>query len=83
MNITKENVTFGDAIEALKQGKKAARQGWNGKGMFIKLIHAGNATHLGYDMQDCIGMKTANNLMQPGWLASQNDILSNDWVILE
>lgn len=31
-------------------------------------------------MQDCIGMKTADNKMQPGWLASQIDILSEDWM---
>ena len=30
-----ENQNFGQAIEALKQGKRVARQGWNGKGMFI------------------------------------------------
>ena len=30
-----ENLKFGDAIEALKEGKRVSRQGWNGKGMFI------------------------------------------------
>ena len=30
-----ENLNFGQAIEALKQGKRIARQGWNGKGMFV------------------------------------------------
>ena len=29
--------TFGEAIEALKQGKKVARKGWNGKGMYLWL----------------------------------------------
>ncbi len=78
-----DNLTFGLAIEALKKGHKVARQGWNGKGMWLKLIPAGNAMYCGYDMQDCIGMKTANNVMQPGWLASQTDILAEDWVIVE
>jgi hypothetical protein len=32
-----KNTTFGDAIEALKQGKRVAREGWNGKGMFLFL----------------------------------------------
>lgn len=76
-------MNFGLAIEALKAGKKVARAGWNGKGMYITLIKAGNAMYQGYDMQDCIGMKTADNKMQPGWLASQADILSDDWLIIE
>ncbi|WP_036120791.1 DUF2829 domain-containing protein [Lysinibacillus sphaericus] len=76
-------MNFGQAIEALKDGKKVARNGWNGKGMYITLIKAGNAMHQGYDMQDCLAMKTANNLMQPGWLASQNDMLSEDWEVVE
>ena len=29
---------FGKAIEALKAGKKVAREGWNGKGMFLFLV---------------------------------------------
>lgn len=73
---------FSEAIALLKQGHKVARAGWNGKGMYITLIPAGNAMFQGYPMQDCLGMKTANDLMQPGWLASQNDMLSEDWGIV-
>ena len=79
----REPMDFGEAIRKLKEGKKVARQGWNGKGMYITLIPAGNASFQGYDMQDCIGMKTANDVMQPGWLASQNDMLAEDWCIVE
>lgn len=79
-------MTFGEAVEALKAGSRVARAGWNGKNMWLVLIRAGNAMHVspagGFDMQDCVGMKTADNKMQPGWLASQADILSEDWVIL-
>jgi len=73
---------FGLALKLLKEGHKVARKGWNGKGMWLKLIPAGNAMYQGYPMQDCIGMKTANSLMQPGWLASQADMLADDWVVL-
>jgi len=79
----KKNLTFGDAIALLKQGYKVAREGWNGKGMHITLIPAGNAMFQNYDMQDCIGMKTADNKMQPGWLASQSDLLAEDWCVVE
>lgn len=79
-------LTFGDAIEALKAGRRVARKGWNGKGMWLVLIRAGNAMHItrhgSFDMQDCIGMKTATNVMQPGWLASQADMLAEDWEVV-
>lgn len=70
-------------IKALKEGKKLARKGWNGKEMYITLIPAGNAMFQGYPIQDCVGMKTANNLMQPGWLPSQVDMLAEDWEIVD
>lgn len=88
-NLIKEEVRamepsdFGWALRMLKNGKKVRREEWNGKGMYITLIPAGNARHQGFDMQDCIGMKTVNNLMQPGWLASQPDMLAEDWMIVE
>ncbi len=78
---------FGDAVRALKAGERVARAGWNGKGMWLALISPGNAmyTRMGvgsFDMQPCIGMKTADNNMQPGWLASQADMLAEDWAIV-
>lgn len=79
-------MTFGEAIEAIKRGERVSRHGWNGKGMWIVLINPGNAMHKSaagsFDMQPCIGMKTADGLMQPGWLASQADILSEDWSVV-
>lgn len=78
--------TFGEALAALKQGRRVARRGWNGKDMWLVLIRAGNAIFRSeagdFDVQDCIGMRTAQGQMQPGWLASQADLLSDDWVIL-
>jgi len=79
-------MTFGDAIEAMKRGERVSRKGWNGKGMWLVLIMPGNAMHVssagGFDMQPCIGMKTAQNTMQPGWLASQADMLASDWEVV-
>lgn len=79
-------LTFGMAIEALKKGMRVTREGWNGKGMWLILIRAGNAVHNSphgsFDMQDCIGMKTTQDVMLPGWLASQTDMLAEDWEII-
>lgn len=78
---------FGQAIVELKAGNRISRVGWNGKGMWLALIHPGNAMFAKYGervpMSPCIGMKTVKGDMQPGWLASQADILAEDWVIVE
>jgi hypothetical protein len=85
--MSSELMTFSIALELLKKGERVARAGWNGKGMWIVLIHPGNAVHVSragsYDMQPCIGMKTADGVMQPGWLCSQNDMLADDWVLVD
>lgn len=78
-----DGMTFGMAIEALKQGDIAARAGWNGKGMYIALVNKAeweimNAT---LPLRDFIVMKTADGDLVP-WLASQTDILAEDWTLL-
>ena len=67
---------FGKAIAALKSGKFVARQGWNGKGMWLGLQvpDAHSKMTLPY-----IYMKTAQDDLVP-WLASQTDMLAEDWV---
>ena len=69
---------FGQAIEALKSGKRVARSGWNGKGMWLELQRpdAHSKMSLPY-----IYMKTADDHLVP-WLASQTDMLSDDWTVL-
>ena len=84
-------VTFGLAIEAMQLGQRVARAGWNGKGMWLGLVRGyefhpteGRAITfaLGCTKLPWIGMKTADNCLVP-WLASQTDMLAEDWVILE
>lgn len=92
-------VTFGEAIEALKRGKRVARTGWNGKGMYLWLLPAAQVKaewcreyHLkalaeanGGEIE-CLGsirMLTADKKVLTGWLASQTDILAEDWVIID
>jgi hypothetical protein len=88
---------FGTAIAFLKEGYKIARKGWNGKGMWIVLmpelyleagiVNGRTSKHLGegvdLDSQPYIAMFTAAKQWQPGWLASQSDILAVDWVIVK
>lgn len=87
-------MNFGQAIEALKEGQDVQREGWNGKGMFLRLVNPPQSASPSDTMYEVtfeyytleakllpwIGMKTADNCFVP-WLASQTDILSEDWKI--
>ena len=91
-------MNFGKALEALKQGNKVAREGWNGKNMFLILVKGTEAlkpypntpydTVVQYTKQEKINilphidMYTAQGDMLPGWLASQTDMLAEDWQII-
>lgn len=70
---------FGQAIEAMKDGKRVSRSGWNGKGMWIALQvpDAHSKMSLPY-----IYMRTVPGDLVP-WLASQSDMLAEDWSVFE
>ncbi|MEE8875950.1 DUF2829 domain-containing protein [Pseudomonas helleri] len=80
-------MSFGLAIEALKLGKRVARAGWNGKGMWLKLVPEELAEAISFQHEALrplpwIGMKTADQCFVP-WLASQTDVLADDWQLVE
>ena len=112
--LERENLAFGEAIEALKKGYRVSRKGWNGKGMFLflhemmevkkddKILASPVNTVKGekqcvyietlnelkekngsVKFMPVICMKAANDEVVVGWLASQTDMLSNDWIIFE
>ena len=73
-----ELISFSKAIEALKLGVKVARQGWNGKNMYVELQ---NPTELSKMTRPYLFMKTADEQLVP-WLASQTDLLAEDWFLI-
>lgn len=82
-----DGLNFGLALEALKAGKRVARAGWNGKGMWLHLVQSHHWTFTdgkqdNFALLPFIAMKTAQEQTVP-WLASQTDMLSDDWAILE
>lgn len=86
------SMPFGDALEAMKDGKRVAREGWNDKGMYIFLAYepdfntpADLSAFADKDVEvgDMIVMKTAQDTFAPGWLASQADMLAEDWFVVE
>ncbi len=87
-------MNFGDAIKAMKEGKKVSREGWNGKGMFVYMMDgypdgvvANEETKrkTGFDaviIRPYFAMLDATGQIVVGWLASQTDMLAEDWGII-
>ena len=85
--------SFSVALEELKSGKKLARSGWNGKGLFVFLVQGSTfkvsrapllgiypeGTEINYHAH--IDMRTADGQIVP-WLASQTDVLAEDWEVV-
>lgn len=83
-------MNFGKVLECLKEGRKVSRKGWNGKKQYIEL-----ATNISYKNADgkiinteheAIGNKAiafvGTSGVQMGWLASQADMLAEDWEVV-
>lgn len=81
-------MNFGLALEAAKKGAKIARKGWNGKGIFVKVqvLEEHSEMTSPYLYIDTTGLQTDNAFAPKNrvpWLASQTDLLADDWVIVE
>lgn len=84
---------FGQALDWLQKRKKVTREGWNGKGMFLYYVPANEYDAVTDIAKEAfpsgkvpygayIAMKTAQNNVVP-WLASQTDILAEDWCVID
>jgi hypothetical protein len=87
-------MTFGDAVHMLKLGKKVARFGWNGKGMFVYLVpaasypvqtgaaksHFGEGALVPYNAY--LAIKNVDDTVST-WVPSINDVLAEDWRVLD
>lgn len=91
MGKLENRLTFGGALEALKAGKKVARNGWNGKSQYVELATNVSYKNTNGEIINCeheaIGNKAlafvGTSGVQMGWLASQADMLAEDWCIVE
>lgn len=86
-------MNFSEALDHIKQGKKVARDGWNGKDMFVFLVPGSvfkvnrppllgiypEGTEITYRAH--IDLRTADGQIVP-WIATQSDLLADDWVEL-
>lgn len=88
-------MNFGDAVESAKSGKKITRRGWNGKGMYVVYQkgypdgipcnkNTADALHVREGtvvvVRPYLQMMCADGTLQM-WLASQSDILADDWEV--
>ena len=85
---------FGEALRLLKQGKKVARKGWNGKGQFVYYIPADRyvaKTDAAKSVMDedgkvsyraYLALKTAQGDIAT-WVPSISDCLAEDWEVVE
>ena len=80
-------MTFGEAINAAKEGRRIAREGWNGKEQYVELATCISYVNAKGEVVNCehdaIGNKAlafvGTSGVQMGWLASQSDMLAEDW----
>ena len=87
-------MNIGQAVVAMESGCKVARQGWNGRGMFLFLVPGSTfkvnrapllgiyeeGTEINYHPH--VDMRTADGMIVP-WLCSQSDLLAKDWYVVE
>lgn len=90
-------MSFGDAIKLVRRGMRMARSGWNGKGMYVFLAtdvefntdadvpefcELFETVDRPVEIENVLILRTARGTFQPGWLASQADMLADDWYLV-
>lgn len=73
-------MNFGQAIEALKDGERVFREGWNGKGMHLTYVEGWKSDELCIETVPHITLSTAEGQIIP-WTASQTDVFAEDWTV--
>lgn len=84
-------MNFGEAIIAVKEGKKIQREGWNGKNQYVELATCISYKNANGEIVNADHDAIGNNALafvgtsgvQLGWLASQADMLANDWKVTD
>ena len=77
-----DGMTFGLALEALQQGKRVARTGWNGVGLWLEYIQARGVDLAFIRMSYPVHSRAYPEGARVPWLASQTDMLATDWVVV-
>ncbi len=88
-----QSVRFGKALDALLEGKRVRRSGWNGQGMFLYYVPANSYPAQTDAAKNCFGdevpygayiaIKTQQGSVEAGWRPTNPDMFSDDWEILD
>ena len=89
-----DSFDFSEALRLLKDGKKVARTGWNGKGQWVRIFYPGTDKQFSIHEHEpdpkigdsgtfmpFFGLHNASNQFIP-WQPSQGDMLANDWQVI-
>lgn len=79
--INLEEADFSDALMWLKEGKRIARKGWNGKGQYCYMVPEYYAPECAKTYGAYFVLKNAQNIIVP-WVPSVGDLLATDWVVV-
>lgn len=73
-------MNFGQALESLKRGAKVAREGWNGKGLYVQLHKGGD-----YEFSELLPFFVIKNVKNSfnTWVPSVSDCLAEDWELVD
>jgi uncharacterized protein DUF2829 len=69
---------FSDALAALKDGERVAREGWNGRDMYVEMQEPDEQSKM---RRPYLYMSPADGELVP-WVASQTDLLAEDWYVI-
>ena len=77
---------FGEALKTLKEGKKVARAGWNGKGQFVEKYGPYSICHPENNelrtSAEFLHLKNAQDIYVP-WVPSTGDLFAEDWEVVK
>lgn len=73
---------FGAALQEVMGGESVRRVGWHGKDQYVFLLRADGRVALGMRVLDCLAVRTVDGCIQPGWVASQVEMLAHDWEVV-
>lgn len=76
---------FSDALDCAKDGAKIARNGWNGKNIWVAVQRPDEHSKMTQPylyIEYPVGHPANPNGSRTPWLASQGDLMAEDWFIV-
>ena len=75
-------LNFSEALRCVQVGERLTRKTWENDDIYIFFVPGYSSKELGYKVLPRIDIMTEDGSVQPGWIASQDDMLAEDWLML-